>query len=609
MARPKRQAAQRAKLKLSYALTEEDRASAEAHASPGSSHGDHEAMVPDSVMYAEEPEVESDQEFSMSDSDREVKQQRIKTTKTISVKEPKTPKIRTKPGLKHKVAAPSDDSSKRFGRRRHANGGKEDNIISLLGNHVSMSEALTKKQEWAVEVLGPRLTLMRKYFGDVHSLPMTSDFSSDPQKSTPLGAVPPMVGRHSIRTQFVKPEDRTLIYREMSRHDIHDSFSSGSKSESITICTGLVNHTVAWLPTSVGIQYLAVAGKDKEQEPLPLFQVQGGPGQIQIWQIASDGQRKVRLRKTICHNYGVSWQLKWCPALSHSKALGLLAGVFGDGSLRLFNVYDELDGHAIEQLDHAAHTFNLPDSHVVTFDWLDHTRIAAGCANGMFVVWDIAGDMRYPISTGILHSTFVNNIVACGPTASDVVLTTSWDCSVKMSNIWNPEVEFVAAARERTSVYAAAWSDFINCAIVNDDLRSFRIVSMRGGFSATLGSMEGTVTALATNEKHPFLAVGDASGAVTIVNVCRKAMMKKLDQFRRRVYQLDYGMKEDEYRFTENFYIDELLSKTVTAKNVATKIYPQEVKVTALAWNGNPGFEGLLASATTHFVRIDNVGV
>lgn len=515
---------------------------------------------------------------------------------------------------KDSIEDKAQSRSTRYGRRRHGEGTREDNVINLLGDHVPLDYAMSQRSAWGPAIIGPSRSLIARYHGNRAPSSTAGRPAETTQKESQLhnfsdlGAyVHP--GR-TVNVQFVAPETLETIYVAMPIFHVFDT-ASMSNHKSFTIHTGLSNRAVSWLATPNECQFLAIGGLPLDHSPTRLFHFEGGPGCVQIWSVQIGTPRYAHLDILYVHDFGHAWDLKWCPTIfEDDSALGLLAGVFNDGSIRVWFIRPR-DGQNTEpeyrKLNVPAYTFSAPDASCTVLDWISDTKLAAGCANGMFFVWDLEYDLQCPVSTGSPHTTFINTITACGPGAEEVLLTSSWDCDVRLSDYRNPEVEYLPAPRERMNIYAAAWSEFLNCAIVNEDSNSVKLVSMRGGYTANLATVKGTVTALATNPFHPFLAIGDASGSLIILNTCRKAMWKKLPQYKRRVYRLDWAKDEDAYRFTENYKIDESLGKMESKKFFVTNIYPEEVNVTKAAWNSNPGFEGLLASCTTSFVRIDDM--
>lgn len=530
------------------------------------------------------------------------------SSRNSKVKQPKTKKIKTS-NLMTTSSKRAPKTKRVVDRKKHYQGSREDTFISLLGAHADVEHAMSQRKLWAPELIGPNLSLIStRVPGDskCHELQVSLAEERLHEASTPVNA---REGSSSnLKVQFVNPITLGVLERVMSAGDVHDCAPSGSMHGSFTICTGIRNTSVDWLRGRV--QYIAVGGTSLNAEPSPLFSFNPDLGTIQIWEILSRGVRACNLRIVYTHEFGTSWQVRWCPHESKDEGvLGWLAGCFGNGTVNVWRVKKSLgtDSTEFRVLEHPSFTLRIPESNIVSFDWLSEVRIAVGCANGMFAVWDLASDGITPFVVGHQHETYINNIVSCAPSAPEVVLTTAWDCDVKFSNIRRPETDVVSALRERMPVYAAAWSEFLNCAIVNEDLHNVRLVSLRAGYSASLANMAGTVTALATDPDHPFLAMADTSGAMTILNLCRKALCKKQDQYQRKIFQLDMATQDKTFRFTENFEISELLGKKDATISVVTNIYPREICVNSVAWNHNPGYQELLASCTDRFVRVDDL--
>ena len=499
-------------------------------------------------------------------------------------------------------------------RKARGRGGKESNVRNALGAHVDLDHAMERRNLWGLVTVGPKLSLMEKFrpkaVVDTTNEVSTAIGSGDTVLipiSEPEGS---LARDDPLNVQFIKPETLQPIDTVMNRHDVYNFTKDNSDCNSSTINSGMINWSVAWSFTPGPTQYLAIGGCPAGTEPNPLFETSSGPGLIQIWKIATvDGTRACQHLVTYSHSFGNVWKLKWRPEQSKdTSCIGELSAVFSDGVVRVWSVNVEEENH-YQRLVGTAYSLSIPDSGCVSMDWLSPTRIAASCLNGMFVVWDLTISSANPFSVGMPHCSYVNNIVGCGPTAPHIILTTSWDCDVKLTNIQHPTRDYLTANRERMNAYAATWCDFLNGVVVNEDLSGVRLVALRGGHSSSLASMMGTVTALDSIPSHPFIAIGDSSGALTIVNACRKVWWKKHTQYRRQIYQLDLALKDNHYRFVENFQIEELTGKKDARNSIATHMYPPEIGIRATAWNQNEGYEGLLASCSSKFVRIDDVTI
>ncbi|CCG82277.1 Transcription factor tau subunit sfc65 / FY16936)) [Taphrina deformans PYCC 5710] len=523
----------------------------------------------------------------------------------------KAPKILVKDAQVTRVQPPIHHDS------RKAPQDKEGMLSALLGTHVPVITASARSKLWSKQLSGPQSPFIAA--NCVYTAPKKLPENLERGRSS--ASIIPDTRAYEQK----RPQDHELSVRFrdaagsrasetiMAYGSTYCSTINKDVSRSVTIFTGISNQSIDWLISRNANQLLAVGGKKHDEEATPLFKFEPTSGDVQIWNICRTATSTTSTLKIVyVHDYGATWQLKWCPAESRDPGLlGWLAGVFGDGAVRLWPV-DECsspESPAIRRIHKPAYEFRVPDTQCVKLDWVSETRIAIACANGMYVIWDFLSDPSLPSAVGHPHSSYINNIVNCAPSAKNTILTSSWDCNITFSDLQQWDNECLSATRERMPVYAIAWSDFLNSAVMNEDLRGVRTVAMRTGNAFSIAAMAGTVTALATHAAHPFLAIGDTSGSVLVVNLCRKALWKKHEQFQRQVYQLDWMRDLNAYDITENYQIGELLSKTEAATAGVTNIYPNELCIKDLAWNGNSGYEALLASCSANFVRIDDLTV
>lgn len=611
MARPKRTASKRKKF-VEEASSDDEHA----HWAPGIKSAkrkvDTENYEPDAGSHSAATNSDAQDEVMGSEDDTEVP---VKST---------IPQKRKQSQVK---AEKSDAVPPYSGKlQKFKSLGKRDAIIALLGAHCDTDLEAEKRDLFCSEVRGPLQSAMTT-FRDQHPIP-PSITPLEPQSTEhvlQLGSLSAfqshLPSEDPVKVDFLKPGTRSLETIEMSTYDVRDQLNTKSKTGSIIISTGLENRTSTWCPcNSKSEQYLAIGGISLNAPAAPMYRFEGGPGCIQIWSIVTFGNgRGASLRFLYIHDFGHTYTLHWCPSdsIDTETGLGLLAGVFGDGTIRILSVprpssTNHLDTVQTEYryIQTPAYTLSIPDSSFTCFDWLTPSRIAAGCANGMVVIFDLSVSITHPIISSYPHKSFINNLVSCSPSMPDTILTTSWDCEIKTSNIWTMESDVVSPSRDRMVSYAAAWSDTLNCGVVNEDGNAARLYSARLGESTFLVSCLGSVTALHCSPHHPFVVVGETSGLVQIANAARKVLRKKVPQYRRRIFQLDYAWREERYRFLENYEVDDLLGRHVDRhKAILTNIFPREIAVHNVVWNRNDGHEGVLASCVGRFLRIDDLAI
>ncbi|PWN51189.1 hypothetical protein IE53DRAFT_60848 [Violaceomyces palustris] len=249
-----------------------------------------------------------------------------------------------------------------------------------------------------------------------------------------------------------------------------------SWSESHVLNAGGHVYSLDWAPVpihlNVGNEHLAVSCSN---DPFPLTTVgQREPspakGKIQIWSLSPEREpsreatdpikSRAKLEMNICVDVGTARRLEWC-RVGHdyreekevgaeglvARRLGLLAGVFTDGSLSIFSVPNPEDvrtrlrseakareekgqtkakskakrmatssatnsngGQSVESLDTAGEggveekvidlhlqpifRVEMKDTVMQSLNWCGGEMIATGCTNGFVAIWDVGRALR-----------------------------------------------------------------------------------------------------------------------------------------------------------------------------------------------------------------------
>ena len=112
---------------------------------------------------------------------------------------------------------------------------------------------------------------------------------------------------------------------------------------------------------------------------------------IQLWAFDSDSTSsdgECYLSTLICHTWGTCWGLKFCPYGAYRDGRkGLLAGVFGDGTVRVLDVVESWigneDGEVNISVTEAGWEFGLGNEVMATcVAWKSHHEVVVGCSNG-----------------------------------------------------------------------------------------------------------------------------------------------------------------------------------------------------------------------------------
>jgi len=310
-----------------------------------------------------------------------------------------------------------------------------------------------------------------------------------------------------------------------------------------------------WAPNQPGAsQYLAISNLQAKELPkntAPAYTPQSPyPAEIQIWKFAAttkgglDSDIAPVLKHVVCTQWGDIKVLRWCPAPYRqssalaTRSIGLLAGIWGDGGLRVIDLMDQPEPLTTNYLhmEKAAFESHPPDTLFTSLTWISASRIAAGCANGCVAIFDLSkhstsGTPRPVIYTSVA-SSYVLSIASCYPSHPNLLITTSADGYPRLTDLNQPNPSSatgtVLAPRTRATQNIAVWNDFTQNALVMDDNFALKGIPLRRFFTTiSLGRARSVGTALATSLCHPFVLMGTAHGEVTGSNPIRRIIQPK----------------------------------------------------------------------------------
>lgn len=332
-----------------------------------------------------------------------------------------------------------------------------------------------------------------------------------------------------------------------------------------------------WVPNCIGSrQFLAVStsplkGSTPEEQR---FNCPSAPAftphpptksSIQIWEVSADAEGRVntkvppRLRKVICTEWAGAKLFKWCPMpREHSSNersgrtdLGLLAGVWADGALRMLDISVPAEQQAeveFELIKSAAFMAQPPDTICTCLTWLSPTSIAAGCANGCVGIWNLESSLRNKMSKNqpasgaepslffALSTTYILNVTSCYPSRPHILLSSSMSGHIQMTDLMemtskatmSPSAT-VRASRSRVGRSVLVWHDFTQVALTVDDNYALIAFPIRRFFrQISFTRYKSSVTCLACSPIHPFVMVGCVGGESISNNPLRRAYENKV---------------------------------------------------------------------------------
>ncbi|KAF2843637.1 hypothetical protein M501DRAFT_925891 [Patellaria atrata CBS 101060] len=325
---------------------------------------------------------------------------------------------------------------------------------------------------------------------------------------------------------------------------------------------------INWLPNhNVSKQYLAVAiftdaAPLDPQVARAFIPTVPSPASIQIWSFnlleiegeprSFDDSVSPRLEAVICTDWGPIKEFQWCPTLRNvhgneeSIHLGILAGVWGDGKLRILNIDLPTRNQAPDtapqniHITSAAFESQAPESIFTCLTWLSYNHIAAGCANGSVAVWDLTATFSgysrswpsnpKPWFYQNLHDTFILKIESGYPSRPHLICTSSMDGFLRLTDIRSPTADSLFGGRNRLANICLSWQDITQSFISADDTYMLRMYPLRRFFS-TLGAgrLDSNATSVATSLLHPGVLTACLDGTVIALNSLRKPIDLKSD--------------------------------------------------------------------------------
>ncbi|OCL11469.1 hypothetical protein AOQ84DRAFT_335887 [Glonium stellatum] len=322
-----------------------------------------------------------------------------------------------------------------------------------------------------------------------------------------------------------------------------------------------------WLPNETGtMQYLSISVLQKNiggrsykpfQNPkAPSFTPQRPfPASIQIWGFKSsedgrlDPETSPNLELVICTDWGSVKQFKWCPVgmidtvkeNDHGMIhMGLLAGVWGDGKVRVLDIkYPKPTTSSPFYLNIKQVAFEcLPPNTVCTcLTWLSATTIAVGTANGNVAVWTLTPQLLSnttpnprPWLYHTLNASYIVNVTSAYPSRPHFLATSSADGFVRLTDIRSPHLDSVLSARSRVFGVTMAWHEWTQSFLTPDESYCLRNQPIRR-FYMHMASMraDAQILAIASSQVHPSVLIGTADGFVLASNPIRRVLDMKAE--------------------------------------------------------------------------------
>ncbi|CAE6465036.1 unnamed protein product [Rhizoctonia solani] len=276
--------------------------------------------------------------------------------------------------------------------------------------------------------------------------------------------------------------------------------------------------------------------------------------------------------------------LKWCPLPTNDeneppgdtiRKLGILAGVFGDGAVRIYAVPDpagyEADNEpAYVRLTRPLVHLALPDARFTYLDWGNSEVLAMGCSNGHIAVYNLKSAIQEtpdPHGLSVLPTHYIHVhqsrvqsvkwIRLPGEPGQDphMIVSGGFDGHIYVTDLRHPGGMPVSMYRCRDVIQAVAFSTYGAGIISNEHENMVKFTGLHPfvlGRGHNVTECRGPIWDIATSDLHPQVAVASSDGTLTIANLLKYARKgSAMPSFIHTVYRMDLNRHTGELRMLD----------------------------------------------------------
>ncbi|KAI5294155.1 hypothetical protein KEM52_004591 [Ascosphaera acerosa] len=208
------------------------------------------------------------------------------------------------------------------------------------------------------------------------------------------------------------------------------------------------------------------------------------PAAIQIWAFAASPSDKPGVRGLDMSTRPKVLQVICTKAGDIRRNLGLLGGVWSDGTVKIIDVSIQ-DSFESEReyvfLESSAFEAQTPNAVCTCFAWLSPSSIVVGHSDGSIAVWDIssASSRIEPTLLVPVHTTFITNVEPAYPTRPDLIVTMAMDGQMRLMSLTDTKADVVDPARARLVSPCMAYSPLLMSFMACDELDLLRLFPIR----------------------------------------------------------------------------------------------------------------------------------
>ncbi|CAO3698895.1 unnamed protein product [Rhizopus stolonifer] len=374
-------------------------------------------------------------------------------------------------------------------------------------------------------------------------------------------------------------------------------------------------------------QYLAVSGyKGASEEHMSLDEVQPTGTYhncIQIWKMklsAKQVQEDPIMDICILHDFGVIYDLKWCPYGAYEEEseqglpkLGILTVACGDSTIRTFIVPHpdairsdlNVDTRTLYlRVKKCRATLVNKFSTALSIDWGGHQKLASTGTGGDVTLWDMQSALTRPSEVYgqfLIYSSMILDspgkmICWHGKSKAALLLVSGLDGQVRVVDTNDPGVPFTMS-RSRGPVCSVVWPGhaymFLSAGS-EDMLRATSASKSAANCHMKYSEIPGFVWGLGGSEHHGHISVANATGWNITTNAYQQKK-KAVSLAMYTVFKLCYHEPTKTYTYVDGIGVKD--TKYFTKVPRYELFSTPEVALQKTVWNPNKLTSGFLATA------------
>ncbi|GAA5845524.1 hypothetical protein JCM9279_003061 [Rhodotorula babjevae] len=332
-------------------------------------------------------------------------------------------------------------------------------------------------------------------------------------------------------------------------------------------------------------------------------------------------------------------------AVGEQGNVGIVAGVFGDGSIAVLAVPDPVRARAKLGVDEDEVAYvkatpllrlRLPDTSIYALAWGGHEILAAGCLNGYIAVWRVGDVLRSgkqpdrplrPTHYFVAHAAVIRQLVFISTPpprlanraehdldgAPTGIVSVGYDGSAMLSDLREPGGAPSTLTHERTAVYTVAFSAHTGMAYTTDADDRVKALGLKPSMQGNEGRVtihRGPVWSIAASPHHATTLSASLDGAAMLASGVRALRKRRLrGHYLTRLYRLEVERTSGAIRMWDNLDVEfrgaldpyNPFSKTSSSSvppERSTAAWPPEQAVTAAAWHPALALSPLCATGT-----------